>query len=285
MPISADVRKARAAVAGQSKAVLGDARKPLYAVVGAGDLAASQLRELPAGTQAAVDSRVHQVRTRIGDLRADVWTRLADLRSRASGLPDRAPKPAELRSTLGSYLGRARDLYQDLAERGEQVVTKAAERPGVKHVLARAETLFDRAGDTVEAAADGADETAQPATKPKAPARKTPARNAAPTRPPAPPGNMLARRGSEHRRAARPAGRDSGRPRPEERSETRSRAIQLSCRQDPEGPPDLSPGGPFAVPPRHSTVRLRSAAGRLFPRCPRCDAGRRLAGWTSSRRC
>src|SRR5262249_19999946 len=152
MPITSDIRRARAAVAGQSKAVLEDARKPLYAAVGAGDLAASQLRELPAGTQAAVDSRVHQVRARLEDLRADVWTRVAGLRSRAGALPDRAPKPAELRSTLESHLGKARDLYQDLAERGEQVVSKAARRPGVKQVLDRAETLFGRTGDTVDAA-------------------------------------------------------------------------------------------------------------------------------------
>src|SRR5262249_60332780 len=123
------------------RAVRGHPRKPLYAAVGAGDLAASQLRELPAGTQAAVDSRVHQVRARLEDLRADVWTRVAGLRSRAGALPDRAPKPAELRSTLESHLGKARDLYQDLAERGEQVVSKAARRPGVKQVLDRPDTL------------------------------------------------------------------------------------------------------------------------------------------------
>jgi heparin binding hemagglutinin HbhA len=173
MPNTADVRKT---VTGQGRAVLEDARKPLYAFLGAGDLVlarASQLRELPGDTQTAMDGRVREVRTRIEDLRADLRHRLAELLSRAESLQDRAPKPAELRSMVEKYLERARETYEDLAERGEKVVSEAATRPGVKRVLDRAESLLDRTGDTVDAAAAGVQETVEAATKPKAPARKT----------------------------------------------------------------------------------------------------------------
>jgi len=186
MPITNDVRKAREAVVEQSKVVLEDARKPLYAVVGAGDLAvsrtASQLRDLPAEYQSAVDTRVKQVRTRLEDLRADVTTRIADLRSRAATLQGKANDsasravvtPTELRSRVEGYLGKAKEVYEDLAVRGEKVVTKVSDRPAVKRVIDRAETLFDR---TEEAAHDAA-ETVADATAPKAPARKTTARKA-----------------------------------------------------------------------------------------------------------
>ena len=179
MPNTADVRRA---VTDQSRAVLDDARKPLYAVVGAGNLVlaqAGQLRDLPADTQTAVDIRVREVRSRIEDLRGDLWQRLAELRSRAGSLQGRGLNRTELRSMLERYLEVARETYHDLADRGEKVVTEAANRPAVRRVLDRAEGLLDRAGDTVEAAAAGAEETIEPATEPKAPARKATGRRAA----------------------------------------------------------------------------------------------------------
>jgi heparin binding hemagglutinin HbhA len=190
MPITADVRKAREAVMDQSKAVLEDARKPLYAVVGAGDLAvsrtASQLRELPADYQSAVDIRVKQVRTRIEDLRTDVLTRITELRGRATELQGRATDtagkafvtPSELKSRVETYLDKAKEVYEDLAARGEKVVTKVSDRPAVKSVVDRAETLFDRAGDTVEDAAATAEAATEP-TSHKAPTRKAATRTQA----------------------------------------------------------------------------------------------------------
>jgi len=179
MPNTADVRKV---VTDQSKAVLEDARKPLYAVVGAGNLVlaqASQLRDLPADTQSAVDARVKEVRARIEDLGADLWQRLAELRSRAGSLQGRALSRTELRSMLERYLDVARGTYHDLAERGEKVVTETASRPAVRRVLDRAEGLLDRTGDTVEAVAEDAEETVEAATEPKVPARKATSRRAA----------------------------------------------------------------------------------------------------------
>lgn len=180
MPITADVRRA----VDQSRAALEEARKPLYAVVGAGDLAVSrttsQLRDLPAETQSAVDSRVKLVRTRLEDLRADVKVRITELRSKAAELQGKATDtagrafvtPTELRSLVESYLGKAKGVYEDLAVRGEKVVTKVSDRPAVKSVIDRAETLFDR---TEGAVADVADAVGD-ATAPRTAARKTTAR-------------------------------------------------------------------------------------------------------------
>jgi heparin binding hemagglutinin HbhA len=166
MPITTEVRKAREAVVDQSKAVLEDARKPLYAVVGAGDLAVSRtatsLRVLPTETQSAVDSQVKLARTRLEGLRAELLTRISDLRGKAAELP-----------------GKAKGLYEDLAVRGEKVVTKVSDRPGVKQVIDRAETLFDRAGESAQDAAAHLDEAAQTVTERKTTTRRTPARKTA----------------------------------------------------------------------------------------------------------
>ena len=189
MPITPDVRKAREAVVDQSKAVLEDARKPLYAVVGAGDLAvtrtASQLRDLPAETQSVVDTRVKQVRTRIEDLRADVKTRITELRGKATELQGKATdtagktfKPSELKSRVESYLGKAREVYEDLAVRGEKILTRVSDRPAVKNVIDRAENLFDRSGDAVEDAAGNVDDVVESVTSRRTTARKAPARKA-----------------------------------------------------------------------------------------------------------
>jgi len=207
MPITTDVRRA----VDQGRAVLEDARKPLYAFVGAGDLAvsrtASQLRELPAETQSAVDDRVRLLRARLEELRTDVRTRVAGLRGKANELSGRATElsgkaaadlqdtanrafitPAELRALVEAYLDRAKVVYEDLAVRGEKVVTTVSKRPGVKNVIGRAEALFDRgehvvsdatasvshAADSVSDAAGSVSEAT--ATPRKAPARKTTAR-------------------------------------------------------------------------------------------------------------
>jgi hypothetical protein len=171
MPNTEDVRRT---VTDQGRAVLEDARKPLYAVVGAGNLVleqASQLRDLPGDTQSAVDSRVKDVRSRIEDLRADLHQRLAELRTRAESLQGRTLNRAELRSVLERYLDLARETYHDLAERGEKVVREASDRPAVRRVLDRAEGLLDRTGDTAEAAAAGVEQTVAAATEPTGPAR------------------------------------------------------------------------------------------------------------------
>ncbi|HEX5497132.1 MAG TPA: hypothetical protein VFX70_21425 [Mycobacteriales bacterium] len=107
-----DVRSAGEALLEQGRAAVGDARKPLLAVVGAGDLAVTglraQFRDLPAGTQA-------QVR-RLSDRAGELAERVREL------------DPASVRANVGVYLAQARTVYESLAERGGQVIARRAPR-------------------------------------------------------------------------------------------------------------------------------------------------------------
>ena len=154
--ITENVKKARETVVEQSKVAFDEAKKPLYFALGAGDLALAQLRTLPAETQLQVK--------RLQD-------RATELQTRAAGL-----KPAELRTALDEYVAKVRSTYAELAERGEQVLAKAVRQPGVKVVLGKAESLFDKAEDAVEDLIEELDDDAPKTGARKAPARKTPAR-------------------------------------------------------------------------------------------------------------
>jgi heparin binding hemagglutinin HbhA len=178
MPITEDVRKAGEAFVFQSRAALEEARKPLYAVLGAGELAVSrattQLRELPAET----DARVKHVRTRIDDLRADVVSRLGDLRQHASSAPSLAQQPAELRSRVENYVGKALEVYADLARRGEEVATRLQSR-GAHEAAAVAGKVEDAADKIEDAAEDVEGSAAKTAASRR---RSAAARKAAATR-------------------------------------------------------------------------------------------------------
>jgi heparin binding hemagglutinin HbhA len=187
MPITTeDVRK----TVDQGRARLDEARKPLYAVVGAGDLAVHQLRELPAETQAALDERMRHVRSLMEELRADLKVRITQLRDRAGQMPGRASDtagrafvpPAELRSRVEAYLGRAKEVYDDLAVRGAKVVTKVSDQPAVKTVIDRAESLLDRGQGAVSEAAQSVSDSAEAvseATEPKTTTRRAPRKTTA----------------------------------------------------------------------------------------------------------
>lgn len=138
---SDDVRSAGAALLEQGRAAMGemttDARKPLLAVVGAGELAVSQLREQlgdlhdwPAGTQAHV--------RRLSDRVAGLGARVRDL------------DPSAVRANVETYLTQARSLYESLAERGEQVIARRTGQP------APAEPVAELTTDLAPGAAPGA---------------------------------------------------------------------------------------------------------------------------------
>jgi heparin binding hemagglutinin HbhA len=158
MPITDDVRKAGEAVVYQGRAVLGTAGRPLYAVLGAGDLAVArattQLRELPAET----DARVKHARTRLDDLRAEVVTRLGELRQRSAQAPQLVQNPAELRARVETYVGKALEVYADLARRGEEVATRLQSRGA--HTVATAADKVEDAADTIEDSATKVEDSA-----------------------------------------------------------------------------------------------------------------------------
>ena len=89
-----------------------EARKPLYAYVGAGDYAVQQLRKLP---EVYSDARTNY-RTAVKDL------------------------PGSLRSSLHDLSGRATELYSDFAQRGERLVTTIRRQPATQKAVSEAKT-------------------------------------------------------------------------------------------------------------------------------------------------
>jgi hypothetical protein len=117
----------------KGKSMMAELRKPLYAYVGAGDLALEKLREVPAELP-KIPSVLSDEASRLQDALAAEMSRLQDnLRmekmqtnfsvDQLRELPEHAK---ELRSQLEDYaatLGdKAFDLYQELVARGERVV-------------------------------------------------------------------------------------------------------------------------------------------------------------------
>lgn len=168
MSTNTRARHAAEAAAEHGRAVLDEARKPLFAVVGAGEWAVSALRELPAEARTAVDTklrptvdarlklaheRVGKAQEQVGKLQEELTHTLADVRRRAGEAQARAQEKvsafdrAEVRSTVEEYLDRARHTYAELAERGEKLLNRGDDlRPGPAQGEATRAT--DIAGDS-----------------------------------------------------------------------------------------------------------------------------------------
>jgi heparin binding hemagglutinin HbhA len=121
-----DVRKYGETVLEQGRAALDEARKPLFAAVGATNLAFDQLR------------------TQLRDLPAETQEQLRKLQDRAGTL-DRA----KVRKTVEEYAEQARDTYGTLARRGEQVVRQLRRDPRVRNAFAETEELVERTEEAV----------------------------------------------------------------------------------------------------------------------------------------
>jgi heparin binding hemagglutinin HbhA len=180
MPTSTDVRKYTDTVLEQGKAALGEARKPFLAWVGATDLAydrlRSQLKELPAETQARVKKL--QERAQGGVPSLDPVQVTARVREAVENYT------AQAREAYGSYREQAREQYETLSHRGERVVRRLRRRPEVRSAFARTEKLLERTEKLVEDAEE--EVTGRPASQSvqarKAPARKAPVRRSTATR-------------------------------------------------------------------------------------------------------
>jgi heparin binding hemagglutinin HbhA len=173
MPITDEVRKYRETVLEQGKLALAkvpldEARKPVYAAVGAGEFAYEQLQiqlnQLPAEVQA----RVRKLQT--GGRQLDT----AALRSAVENAAEQAA------GAYGTYAAQARDTYESLAHRGELVVRRLRRSPEVKETFEKVEDAVADAGEAVSKAEEtvtepGPSTTRTPAAK-TAPARKAPAK-------------------------------------------------------------------------------------------------------------
>jgi hypothetical protein len=176
MPTTTDVRKYRETVLEQGKVALGEARKPLFAAVGATNLAYDQLRaqlkDLPAETQGQLKK-----------LQGEAQVQLRKLQERAqdgASVLDPSHVSARVRQTVEEYTAQASHTYDTLVRRGEKVVRQIRRDRRVRNAFTDTEQLVERTEELV---------TGRPATPPrtpatrsaatKAPARKAPARRPA----------------------------------------------------------------------------------------------------------
>lgn len=163
MPITDDVRKYGETFLEQGKVALDEARKPWYAAVGAGELAASQLQaqlaQLPAEVQAGI-RRLQQ-----GGKQFDpAVVRETVENATAEGL-----------KAYGTAAAQAKETYETLAHRGELVVRRLRRSPEVTETFAKAQELVAEAAETVATAEDKVTKPGKPVTrKPAAPKATTP---------------------------------------------------------------------------------------------------------------
>jgi len=166
MPITDEVRKYGETVLEQGKVALDEVRKPWYAALGAGDLAYGQLIQLPAEMQA----RVRKLQAEGRQLDA------AALREAVETATEQGLK------AYGAYATQARETYESLAHRGEQVVRRLRRSAEVQEAFDKAEDLVADAGQTVAKAEEKVTTPGRPATRkptPTAPARKATAKRTA----------------------------------------------------------------------------------------------------------
>ncbi len=95
-----------------------EAVKPLYAYVGALDLALEQAKEVPA----EVTNGVQRVSSRLADIPAQVRTLPASVKTLRGDVETRVEKVSE----------RATDLYTQLSVRGERLITSIRRQPATE---------------------------------------------------------------------------------------------------------------------------------------------------------
>lgn len=133
LPTTEDVRKASEQVSAAFTAILEQAKTPLLAALGAGDLAGKALTEALTKARTEVNERAEAARTAVDEL---------------PGLRDKLD-PSELRKLVDTYTSAAANLYSYLAEHGEETLEKLREQPQVKVVLEQVGDLQHRADDVL----------------------------------------------------------------------------------------------------------------------------------------
>jgi uncharacterized protein (UPF0335 family) len=154
------------------------AAKPLYAGVGATDLAVEYVREY-----------VADVQKRLTEVQKDVQNRFADVQKNVKGfefepkaLRDQTvtvvnSRVSELRSDararVNENVATVTDTYGDLAKRGEQLVTRIRKQEATKATVASAKTTTAKAKTTKTQAKKTAKPAASSAKATRTSAKKT----------------------------------------------------------------------------------------------------------------
>jgi predicted nucleic acid-binding Zn-ribbon protein len=115
-----------------------EAKKPLFAFVGAADRALAQAKEVPAD----VSSSVSAVSARLAEVPAQVRTLPSQVRTLRSDVEDRVEKVHD----------RATDLYGLLSIRGERLITSIRRQPATEAAIADGKEAVRKAAASATAA-------------------------------------------------------------------------------------------------------------------------------------
>lgn len=132
-----DVRKASEQARAAVTNAVEQARTPLLAAIGAGDLATQAVLDAVNKARDRFAERAEQARAAVDDLPGEVRGRM---------------EPGELRKLIDQYAEAAHRLYQHLSEQGELTVARLRSQPQVK----RAVEQFDQAAQAAQQRAESA---------------------------------------------------------------------------------------------------------------------------------
>jgi DNA-binding ferritin-like protein (Dps family) len=172
------------------------AAKPLYAGVGATDLAVEYVREYVADVQKKFAEVQKDVQSRVSGVQKDVQTRVSGVQknvkdfefepkalreqtvtvvnSRVTELRSDAKVQAEkVQSLVNDNVATVTDTYGDLARRGEQLVARIRKQEATKATVASAQTTAAKAKTTKTQAKTGAKKASSSAKATRTSAKKT----------------------------------------------------------------------------------------------------------------
>jgi heparin binding hemagglutinin HbhA len=128
-----------------------DLKMPLFAAVGAADLALERvneivatLRERAGEARGDAEARVEESRARLTRLQEDLPSQFGELRDRLSS--------DELRRFAESYADAAQTTYNKLVERGEIAIDRLRSQPAFEDAAGRVESYTDQAVELTQEA-------------------------------------------------------------------------------------------------------------------------------------
>ncbi|WP_433291875.1 hypothetical protein ACQPZQ_03240 [Pseudonocardia sp. CA-142604] len=148
LPTAADVRKAREQATKSAAERAEVARTPLFAVLGAGEIAVAAVSKAAEAARA----RAMVARTRATAQAEDVQHRVAELPQRLSS--------EELRKTVAELRAQAEQAYAGFAERGEKTWGRIRKQPQVEQALATFGSYTEKLDARVDGLVDDAHDAA-----------------------------------------------------------------------------------------------------------------------------
>ncbi len=130
----AQARGTRTAPRAEAKAALTEVRKPLFASVGAADIAVAKLLALPTTT----GTEVRRITDRVGSLPVQASRVPTQVGTAVRALP------ATVTAQISDLQGRANSLYNSFATRGERRVASIRRSPSTEQAAERTRTAVSQ---------------------------------------------------------------------------------------------------------------------------------------------